>query len=264
LTLECSHSEKNYLEHYHDPIYVRKTLPPPTQLDDFIIRQPTICRTEIESDRQIFRGWKRKEACNVAIYDAPGEATRFQETFQMSCGSVKLSDGLIVLIDPLGLPRVRQMCNQAAEVSIPRHSSEGADRVIERIMRFVGYNGGGRVNIPTAFVLTKSDELAKVWEHDSFKNEQDYRNGFNLTQCRHLSDELKAWLRDVDGKNIVGAIDAWFPQHCLFAVSSLGQRPVRLIENGRYELKVDAVTPKRLEEPFLWIMNRLGKLTERS
>ena len=117
-----------------------------------------------------------------------------------------------------------------------------------------------RIDIPLAVVLTKSDVL--------FKNPEDEEedkvlfgqcsslhipreNGkFDEENFKQIDAELSEYLHRCLGDNFIQTVGG-FSDHCFFAVSALGCNPVgSSLPRG--------VSPMRVEDPFIWLLNREG------
>ncbi|HCJ57275.1 MAG TPA: hypothetical protein DHV55_07860, partial [Clostridiaceae bacterium] len=109
---------------------------------------------------------------------------------------------------------------------------------------------------PTAVVLTKSDMLRILSEDEYIKENSNifynvnHKSTFNLTEFENINGEVKRFLEKVD-RAFTDALEVHFKDRAFFAVSALGSNPVDRRVQG-------IVSPVRVDEPFLWLLYKLG------
>jgi len=72
----------------------------------------------------------------------------------------------------------------------------------------------------------------------------------NLSDSQSVHTEIWNYLQNWIGANFTNLIDTHFENYRYAAISSLGHAP----DGG----KIDAITPIRVEDPFLWILYKIG------
>jgi hypothetical protein len=171
---------------------------------------------------------------------------------------------LIILIDPTSFSAIASQLPLEAQGSIVPQVGN-PKTVIDNITQFYRSSNGmaasEMISIPTAFVLTKIDALkGLVPASNSIFSEARHQNGFDRSHCERVSIDVKKLLMDqsIGGRNLVVAVEAVFKDHLFFAVTSLGKPPK--MEGG--EKRADNISPKNPENPWLWILYRLGFLSE--
>lgn len=148
------------------------------------------------------------------------------------------SAGLILLIDPLAIPRVAE--EHADEIApltdALRPSSEDPLRVFERVLGTLRESGAGDLGkLPLAVVIAKADAIGIEAE---------------IAAGTGAESAPKAWLEQNGAGNLVRAIDLEFKRVNWFACSALGRTPVEG-DNRPYE-------PRGVLEPMLWLLEQNG------
>jgi len=221
---------------------------------------PFILHAEPKSYRPYFWPIIRKKPVNIAVFDISGEVCSDLPILQQNCPNLPNCSALIIIIDPTYYPNIRmQLPVEAAKASI-EPSARDPQTVIDSVTQFLrSANGNKRVSIPTAFVVTKIDALKYVSGfHPSnpiFESNK-HKRGYNATYCADVSQQLKSFLADqrIGAANVVEAARNNFSNHLFFGVSSLGHPPI--------EKRADNISPKNTESPWLWILYKLGFLSE--
>jgi hypothetical protein len=121
----------------------------------------------------------------------------------------------------------------------------------------------GRIDKQLAVVLTKCDERGMFDPDDPKFDGQFPRQGRAWDEelaadvSRHVVQHLR---EELEMNNLVSLAENSFREVGFFAVSALGRTPVRKIEKGRRVVRLEDPSPRRVEEPLLWILNRWGYL----
>jgi hypothetical protein len=77
----------------------------------------------------------------------------------------------------------------------------------------------------------------------------------NLDEYENINGEIRRFLSKVDNP-FVGSIDVYFREASYFAVSALGSNPVDRQVSG-------IISPIRVDEPFIWLLYKLGYIEGR-
>ena len=77
-----------------------------------------------------------------------------------------------------------------------------------------------------------------------------HKGYFNLNEYENINGEVKRFIEQVD-LAFLDAVEVHFNNVGYFAISSLGQNPVE----GRLQ---GVIQPMRVDEPFLWLLYKLG------
>ena len=202
----------------------------------------------------------------LVFFDVAGEGMTQKDYLQLHASHIKNSAGILFLVDPIQIRAIREkMIYQMGENpgKIVGIADEPREVVISLFEDFISQQENSKTNIPTAVVLTKSDLLHALRSEDGEyiqSNSNVFRNvihrGFlNLDEFENINGEIKRFLSKVDIP-FVDAVDVYFKDTAYFAVSALGSNPVNQQVNG-------IISPIRVDEPFIWLMYKLGYIEGR-
>jgi hypothetical protein len=197
----------------------------------------------------------------LVFFDVAGEGMTDQEYIKLHASHIKNSAGILFLIDPMQIRTIRekliyQMGENPGE--IVGQSDEPREVVISLFADFIADQEKSKTDIPTAVVLTKSDLLHALKDEDGeyirmnsnvFLNVT-HRGCLNLAEYENIHGEVRRFLEKVDVP-FVNAMDVYFKDTSYFAVSALGSNPVDQQVHG-------IITPIRVDEPFIWLLYKLG------
>jgi GTPase SAR1 family protein len=197
----------------------------------------------------------------LVFFDVAGEGLTDKEYIKLHAAHIKNSAGILFLVDPMQIRTIRekliyQMGENPGE--IVGQAEEPREVIISLFGDFIVHQENSRTSIPTAFVLTKSDLLHALKDEDGeyfrqnsnvFRNvsHQDY---LNLDEFENINGEIRRFLEKVD-LPFVNALDVYFKDTSFFAISALGSNPVNQQING-------IISPIRVDEPFIWLLYKLG------
>jgi hypothetical protein len=248
----------HYRERYKKPLYDDKVKLPPTEPYDELgeAREPLVYYLNV------YGGEKRK-VYTFAFVDTAGEDLATAETIGHSNLDALISGaaGIVYLVDPLQLKYVRD------RIHIDNLPPMGSDitetlnsicNIIRRQRR--NLRPKDLIDIPLAVSITKCDVLLKSPEDD----EEDKillspgsavriprENGiYDEENFEQIDVELEEYLRRTAGEDFIQIVNG-FEEHCYFAVSALGNNPTG---NGLQR----GIMPMRVEDPFIWLLNRKG------
>ncbi len=238
-----------YKREFEMPLFTQKTIiqiTPPAQ-NDPQVRTPLIFRI-------IFHGKWRNRVLNLYFFDTAGEDMKSHDTLGRFYPYITNAHGIIFLLDPLQIERVRE---QLPASQYPRMIDPLADpeyivgRVRELFEQRKSVPFAQKIRVPIAFTLSKIDVIQSLIPEDSMLHSLSEHYGrLNVADVDALSEEIEALLCDWINPSFCLDIKNKFKSYRYFGVSSLGKAP----EGGR----VPVVRPRRIEEPFLWIMYKLG------
>jgi hypothetical protein len=202
----------------------------------------------------------------LVFFDVAGEGMTEQEYLQLHAPHVKNSAGILFLVDPMQIRAIRQkMLHQMGENpgKIVGLAAEPRDVVVSLFEDFIAHQENNKTDIPTAVVLTKSDLLYALSSDEGEyirSNSNVFHNishsGYlNLDEYENINGEIRRFLSKVDIP-FVDAIDVYFREASYFAVSALGSNPVDQQVSG-------IISPIRVDEPFIWLLYKLGYIEGR-
>jgi len=201
----------------------------------------------------------KKPEINIVFFDIAGESMIDGVYAEMYADYIRNSSGLMFLVDPRQFralaPRFQNFNQMVYDLGISMEPTEVLANLVEN---YVYKQPNGISPIPTAVALTKTD-LLEVISYDSdyirprsnVFDQYIHREHLNLTETDIISYEIDEFIQRVD-PNFRNALRRRFANMGLFGVSALGSPP-EMIRKGGAEF-----TPIRVDEPFLWILNKLG------
>ncbi len=247
----------HYNEMYRDPLFKegRKldSTRPFKKGDDS--RKPLVYYMSIDRDGA-------RKVYTFAFVDTAGEDTVSTDTINRSNLDTLIAGaaGIVFLVDPLQIKYIRDRIHLDV---VPGRSADAADalKIISNTIRAKRQqSGGGRIDIPLAVTLTKCDVLLKAPEDEEedkilfspgsavrIPRESGRYDKENLEQ---IDVEIEEYLRRTAGEDFIQTVNG-FSDHCYFAVSALGSNP----EGDDLQR---GVMPLRVEDPFIWLLNRKG------
>jgi len=235
-----------YKREFEEPLYRQGTLiqiTPPAQ-NDPQVRTPLIFRITFR------KGW-RNRMLNLFFFDTAGEDMTSEDTLERFYRYITNAHGIIFLLDPLQIEHVRRRLPASV---YPKQVDPQADPeyIVGRVYQlFEQRQSISKIRVPIAFTLSKTDAILPLISQDSMLRYPSEHSGkLNVADIDALSQEIENYLRDWINIGFCQDIESKFKSYRYFGVSSLGKAP----ENGR----IPTVKPCRVEEPFLWIMYKLG------
>lgn len=239
---------------YRGPLFRRKTMLQPTQsaVVDSQIKSPMVFRLTIKQGR-------RRRAVNLSFFDSAGEDMQSLDTLSAEARYICFADGIVFLLDPLQIDAVRQQVPSSILPS--RDPTADPAYIVERLRelfeRQFNLSATTQIKTPVAFVLSKVDTLLPIIDAGSdLKRAGEHFGYFNLADAQSVHTEIWNYLQSWMGGGFSNRVETDFANFHYFGVSSLGQTPN---EHG----KLDTVSPIRVEDPFLWILNQLGLIKGR-
>ncbi|MCL2577336.1 MAG: hypothetical protein FWE27_04720 [Defluviitaleaceae bacterium] len=232
---------------YEDPLIERGILLDPTQKEK---QQEPFIFTFSFSDES-------KPEINIAFFDVAGEGLVDTNYMDIYAAHIRNSSGILFLVDPLQFRAVGKkiQLKNALEYELG-YSDEPAEVLSGLVEDYIYKQGGGVSEIPTAVVLTKTDLLEALQNDGEYISENSriftnftHRTFFNLNEFYNINDETENFISEID-PNFRNALKRRFADLGFFAVSALGTKP----ESRR----IASFSPVRVDEPFLWILHRLG------
>ncbi len=180
------------------------------------------------------------------------------------CGYIKTSKAIILTIDPLVLPGIRNGSVVNEDILInslggDTGKSKDAKDVLNSVAAYIksarGLKSNRELDIPIAVVLTKIDTIIN---HRAFgpnaliKNSSlTVRNGLvDMAEIEQIDAEIKNFIMQIGEKSFLDALESNFKDYRLFGVSSYGAPP----REGN--TLPDEIKPHRVLDPILWLFKR--------
>lgn len=241
---------KRYQREFHAPLFDKRAALPMT------IGQSPPLVYDLTFDGSLWHD-SLARSVTLALYDTAGEAFGDAAEVRRVVRYLRAAAGIIVLIDPLQIPEVRQAL--ARSVPLPERSPNGEPNQI--LGNILGVLENGKVlesteslSIPVAVALAKCDVLRDAGLIESNRL-------WNLDR-RHVA-AFDRQLHD----DTSGMMGEWVHRWSRAAYSTLAQRFSRVAFFGvsatgcsldQRSNRYPFVSPWRVEDPLLWLLAELG------
>jgi len=187
---------------------------------------------------------------NLIVYDIPDEVI-LNGSFERNPVHFGYSGGIIVIVDPLSIPSVRNECLKGGDSkAVENYSQDDVDTIIVQfIQHFSGIVGrsAGKINaIPVAVLITKADikvvtqEIGMPVIKAKFNASPD-TYGKNIVAARN--EICRDYLLNLGITNAINNLESVFSNVSYFPVSAIGH----LSKAGK------AYEPFGVLEPIAWI-----------
>jgi len=253
LTWENDDSDKRYNTDFLGPVFldhrtIRATY---SALAHGKVKQPLVCR--LTWPRKDIFGRHKNRVAVLVFFDTAGEDLNDEDVMSTVNKYIFRSDGILLLIDPLQLPQVRDRLGGG--IALPDVNTETAD-ILTRTTRLIekGRNlkATERISIPLAVAFSKFDAVKPLVD-DQFQLNAAARHvgGFDVLDFQAINSEMMALLEDWGGRHLVHQVQTQYVKYGFFGLSALGCNP-----HGTN--KIPGVLPRRVEDPFLWLLAENG------
>ncbi len=246
LNVCCSEESKRYYdENYYKPLFVDGYVVAGTNSE--IIPPLLFPLNFMDAKNRI-----KNTAC-LTFYDTAGENFDTAENINVFSRYIPNADGIILLLDPLQLPPVREKLQ--GKINLPPQNTDVVEilnRIITNIRNVKKLRTSEKIKTPLAVAFTKIDALIKygVISQDSvITNESEHMRRGVFVQSDFesvnidLGDMLENWLAD----ELTQAMKQ-FEKFSFFGVSALGDVP------NDMKLSGSQIKPLRVLDPLLWLL----------
>jgi GTPase SAR1 family protein len=204
----------------------------------------------------------KPQVFTFAFFDTAGEdLVSTNRMMQVNLNAfISLASGIVYLVDPMQVKYINQRIHVDNKPNVGPSATDILNNICQIIRANKKLKGKDKIDIPIAVSLTKSDVLMKIPE-----NEEESKVLFGLGSSLHIpreygkydaenfeqiDAELEEYIRRTVGPEFLQLVRS-FKDYSFFAVSALGCNPVgSSLPRG--------VSPQRVEDPFLWLLNREG------
>ena len=240
----CSEESKRYYdENYYKPLFV----------DGYVVEG-----TNVETIPPLlfpidFRDSKGRptNTASLTFYDTAGENFDTVKGINVFSRYLPNADGIILLLDPLQLPPVREKLQ--GKIDLPAQNTdvvEVLNRIVTNIRNVKKIKGG--IKTPLAVVFTKIDALIKygIISQDSVvasESEHIKRGVFVQSDFESVNIELRDMLENWLADELISYMQS-FTKYSFFGVSALGDVP------NDMKLSSAGIHPHRVLDPLLWLL----------
>jgi hypothetical protein len=201
--------------------------------------------------RLSFPNGRRNDVVNAVFFDTAGEDLASASVLEREARYIGQCAALILLIDPLQIPHVRELVGTTVDLPDVVIDPENVLRnVTELVRRERGVTGPTKLRQPLAIAFSKLDSIRGLFDEGSPVLRDPVSSGaFDVAEARSIGALLRAQLLEWLGPEFDAYATANYETVNYFALSALGAQP----RNG--QLARD-VTPHRVADPMLWILSQ--------
>lgn len=197
----------------------------------------------------------------LVFFDAAGENLEDASNLWYINRYICNASGIICLLDPLQLSRVREvLASKYGESSLPEINKDTGLIInrVENLIRRHGNARGNRIDIPLAVAFSKMDFVRDAGEnaagvYDELFRETRHHGAFCEAEFKNIDGLMRAWVQEVDVSASILAQSENFEKNAFFGFSALGCNP-----KGNGERLDRDPRSFRVEDPFLWLLRQKG------
>jgi hypothetical protein len=191
----------------------------------------------------------------LSFADSAGEDLVSPEKIELMARYLAAADAVLVLIDPLRFPDVREQMSRRTPLPSPMRPDEEAVASFNRITALLlAGTAQQRIDKPVAIVLSKVDALWHLLEPDSpLRRPSPVRPYFDEADNQAVQAQVRTMLKNWGAPGLDETVRRSYTRCRYFGISALGSTPTeknRVAEQG--------VHPYRATDPFLWLLNEFG------
>ncbi|MDX6622419.1 MAG: hypothetical protein QOE75_351 [Solirubrobacterales bacterium] len=192
---------------------------------------------------------------NLVFFDSAGEDLQSLDVLEREARYITQSHGLILLVDPLQIPSVRDELEGSVELpEEPADTYQMLGRVSSLLREARAIPAGKPIDVPLALAVSKFDAVRPLLPegHPVFSLPA-HDGRFDSQVARSVSAAVRSDLVGWIGERLDAYVRQEFAHSSYFGVSALGASPVESrLPNG--------VAPHRVEDPVLWMLETWGAL----
>jgi len=248
------HTIKRYRQDFYEPVFQRGTVIRGTvsALIDRRVQMPLVYSLTF-SGKDLLGRRSIRGLVTLVFFDTAGEDLNSADVISTVNKYIYRSDGIIVLLDPLQLPAVRDRLD--GSVPLPSRNSETADilkRTTDLVLQGHGLSPTAMIPTPIAVAFSKFDAVESLVDPQLQLNSGSrHHHGFDLADFHAVNAEMQSLLVDWDGLGLQHQVETHYRHFGFFGLTALGCNP-----HG--DQKIPRVLPRRVEDPFLWLLHRHG------
>jgi hypothetical protein len=251
-------TSKKYRNEFYNPVFQRKEVIPETKSAraDYNNKMPLIYSLSFLK-KGLF-GLGRDKICNIStitFFDTAGEDLNAKDTMRTENKYIYNSQGIILLVDPLQIPQVRDQL-QSRGVKLPRENAETVD-IVDRVATLIRESSGltnmrKLIKIPIALVFSKIDALEEILKDNPELFSSGKHDGFyNLIDANNIGLLIESCMKEWGGTAFINSVKHNFKTYSFFGISALGSNP-----HGSNT--IPKLRHIRVEDPFLWLLYKNG------
>jgi len=229
----------------HEQVYGKKESLDATAIENTDVKLPIVFTLRFKR-KSLLRNVD--EECTISLFDTAGEA---MDSIDYMSKYIYKSSGLIFLIDPRQIDGLQK---QQTDEDLPVKKTS---QIIETMINYCRENTDldmKEINkkTPVAIAISKFDKIESEFDEASILNSPGSHAGvLNIDHINAINTEIMSFISTKEEANVIRLIEDYFSNYSFFGVSALGSNPVE-------DKKIDKIRPKRIEDPFLWLLWKNG------
>lgn len=192
------------------------------------------------------------DAVSLTFFDTAGENLNALDTMQTFNRYLFHSAGIILLLDPLQLPAVRDELQD--KIRLPEENTD-VNTILNRTIEIIRTGSGltdlsKKIDIPLAIAFTKIDAVDSLLDPAScLKNDSMHiRKGyFDQVDFNDSNEEMQSLVENWLGMELYQTVSMQFSRFAFFGLSALGSNP-------DMDNRIPKFRPFRVADPFLWLL----------
>lgn len=243
---------QRYREDFYEPIFRRGTVIRNTvsALADRRVQMPLVYSLTLSGD-DLFGRRRIRGVVTLVFFDTAGEDLDNEDTMSTVNKYIYRSDGIILLLDPLQLPRVRDRLD--GSVALPEINTETTyivSRTTKLILTGRELAADAMVPTPLAVAFSKFDAVESLVDPQFQLNaDPDHLDGYDQADFAAVNAEMQSLLVEWNDRTLQHQVETRYQRFGFFGLSALGCNP-----HG--DQKIPRVLPRRVEDPFLWLLHQ--------
>lgn len=243
--------ENKFEKNFAQGVPIPATKPPADNMNIVGANLPILCDL---TDRKL----KKR---TFTFFDAAGENFENESIMRYVAPYISHSSAIILLLDPTQIPYVNSTLREENPKIKLRDTDKNVsyETILHNTIEVIHNHtrSTGRIKIPLAVGFSKWDliensPLLRPDEGSSIlQPSPHFTKGFQKMDCENINYEIEGLLAAWGHENFIVTLKQNFTKVNFFAFSAIG---AAVDERGN----VPAVVPKRVEDPFLWLLNELG------
>ncbi|MEA2690070.1 MAG: hypothetical protein QOD51_2677 [Candidatus Eremiobacteraeota bacterium] len=247
---------KRYRADFYEPVYGRGEIIQATRsaVEDNRVQLPLVYSLSF-SGHDLMGRTKIGKTVSVVFFDTAGEDLDDADLMSTVNKYIYRANGIILLLDPLQLPTVRDQLGPGT--ALPERNTESADivtRATNLILAGRKLRPNATVETPMAVAFSKFDAVESLIDPQfQLRAAASHRGGFDAADFAAVNGEMQSLLSEWDGEVLLHQVRTRYRRYGFFGLSALGCNP-----HGTN--RIPNVFPRRVEDPFLWLLHEHGLL----
>lgn len=214
---------------------------------------------KLTSSVEAFKYNKDDKSIYLVFYDTAGESFTSEQDIKDNVKYLKESSGIILLLDPFSVPKLREIFKKAGQELQPSRGDVG--QVLD-ILRNIRDDKKGMTNKPLAITFSKIDAVVNgldalgeqgIQGIDLTRDSRFLETGvFDNDDINQNDKALQAYCENWEIAQKIGDAATSFSNYKLFGISSLGTAP-----DADDPTHVTDIKPYRVMDPLVWILTQM-------